>query len=88
MKKLGMVRKIDELGRITLPMELRRTFGIEEKDPLEIYVEGDVICLKQVKDETVKECAICGSTEALISVDGKHICRMHAFAVVDQIMEK
>ncbi|MEW6189225.1 MAG: AbrB/MazE/SpoVT family DNA-binding domain-containing protein, partial [Actinomycetota bacterium] len=43
MKSTGIVRKVDELGRIVIPMELRRAFGIEVKDPLEIYVEGDKI---------------------------------------------
>jgi len=47
MKSTGIVRKVDELGRIVLPIELRRTLGIAEKDPLEIYVDGDRIILRK-----------------------------------------
>ena len=46
MKATGIVRKVDELGRIVLPIELRRTLNIEIKDPLEIYVDGESIMLK------------------------------------------
>ena len=46
MKSTGIVRKVDELGRIVLPMELRRTLGVDTKDALEIYTEGDSIILK------------------------------------------
>jgi AbrB family transcriptional regulator, transcriptional pleiotropic regulator of transition state genes len=49
MKSTGIVRKVDELGRIVIPMELRRTLGIEIKDSLEIFVEGDSIILKKYK---------------------------------------
>ena len=45
MKSTGIVRKVDELGRIVLPMELRKTLGVETKDSIEIYVEGDQIIL-------------------------------------------
>ena len=47
MKATGIVRKLDELGRIVLPIEMRRTFGLAEKDAVEIYVEGDCIILKK-----------------------------------------
>ena len=47
MKSLGIVRKVDELGRIVLPIELRRKFDIEVKDSLEIYTEGDTIIRKK-----------------------------------------
>ena len=47
MKATGIVRKVDELGRIVLPIELRRTLNIEIKDPLEIYVDGESIMLKK-----------------------------------------
>ncbi|MCY0902559.1 MAG: AbrB/MazE/SpoVT family DNA-binding domain-containing protein, partial [Firmicutes bacterium] len=43
MKSTGIVRKVDELGRVVIPIELRRTLGIGEKDALEIYVDGDRI---------------------------------------------
>ena len=47
MKSTGIVRKVDELGRIVLPIELRRTLEIAERDSLEIYVEGSTIILKK-----------------------------------------
>lgn len=47
MKSTGIVRKMDELGRIVIPIELRRNLGIEEKDPVEIYVDGDRIMLRK-----------------------------------------
>ena len=47
MKSTGIVRKVDELGRIVLPIELRRTLNIEEKDALEIYVDENAIMLKK-----------------------------------------
>lgn len=47
MKSTGIVRKVDELGRIVLPIEMRRTLDIAEKDTLEIYVEGDSIILRK-----------------------------------------
>ena len=47
MKNTGIVRKLDELGRITLPIELRRNLGIDDRDPLEIYVENDQIILQK-----------------------------------------
>lgn len=51
MKSTGIVRKIDELGRIVLPVEMRRTLGIAEKDPMEIYVDGPMIILKKYVPE-------------------------------------
>ena len=47
MKSTGIVRKVDELGRIVLPIELRRTLGIEEKDRIEIFVEGESVILRK-----------------------------------------
>ena len=58
MKSTGIVRKVDELGRITLPMELRRGLNIAEKDPMEIYVDGDQIILKKYKPNMT--CAATG----------------------------
>ncbi len=70
MKSTGIVRRIDELGRIVLPIELRRTLNIEIKDPMEIYLEGDKIVLKKHYDA----CIFCGSRENLKEYMGKHIC--------------
>ena len=57
MKSTGIVRKVDELGRIVLPIELRRTMGIDVKDALEIYVEGDTIMLRKYEPS----CVFCGN---------------------------
>lgn len=59
MKSTGIVRKVDELGRIVIPMELRRTLAINEKDPLEIFVEDDKIILKPYKANMT--CTVTGS---------------------------
>ncbi|HDR7255146.1 TPA: AbrB/MazE/SpoVT family DNA-binding domain-containing protein [Bacillus pacificus] len=58
MKSTGITRKVDELGRIVIPMELRRTIGIKEKDPVEIFVENENIILKKYEPGGV--CAITG----------------------------
>jgi transcriptional pleiotropic regulator of transition state genes len=60
MHDTGIVRRVDDLGRIVIPMELRRTLGINVKDPMAIYVEGERIILTKHKDS----CAICGATDA------------------------
>lgn len=55
MKSTGIVRKVDELGRVVIPKELRRTLGIEEKDPVEIYIDGEKIILKKYLPNGEKE---------------------------------
>lgn len=70
MKATGIVRKVDELGRIVLPAELRRTLSIAEKDPLEIYVDGGSIILQKHEER----CVFCGGSEDLRTVLGKNIC--------------
>lgn len=70
-KATGIVRKVDELGRIVLPIELRRNMNIEVKDPLEIYVDGDFILLKKYEPA----CIFCGSAQDISRVEGKNICR-------------
>ena len=47
MKATGIVRRIDDLGRVVIPKEIRHTLGIKEGDPLELYTEGDVICFRR-----------------------------------------
>ena len=71
MKATGIVRKVDELGRIVLPIELRRTLNIAIKDALEIYVEGEEIILKKYEPA----CIFCGEGKDLISYQGKNVCR-------------
>ena len=71
MKFTGIVRKVDELGRIVLPIELRRTLDIEIKDPLEIYVEGDAVILKKYQPA----CIFCEEAQDTIEYNNKIICR-------------
>lgn len=70
MKSTGIVRKVDELGRIVLPIEMRRTLDIAEKDALEIYVEGDSIILRKYQPA----CIFCDNMKNVISFQGKNIC--------------
>ncbi|WP_346935353.1 AbrB/MazE/SpoVT family DNA-binding domain-containing protein [Clostridium sp.] len=70
MKSTGVVRKVDQLGRIVLPIELRRTLGIDIKDPLEIYVDGDQVILKKYEPT----CIFCGEGKDIKTFDGKNIC--------------
>ncbi len=71
MKATGIVRKIDELGRIVLPIELRRTLGVAEKDYLEIFVENNQIVLKKYEPS----CVFCGSVENVVQFKEKNICK-------------
>ena len=70
MKATGIVRKVDELGRIVIPIELRRNLNIENGDPVEIFVDSDSIVLK--KHEPA--CIFCGSMDNVEVVGGKNIC--------------
>ena len=70
MKATGIVRKVDELGRIVLHIELRRTLNIEIKDPLEIYVDGESIMLKKYQPA----CVFCGSSDNIKQIKGKNVC--------------
>ena len=69
-KSTGIVRKVDELGRIVLPIELRRTLDIAEKDALEIYADGTTIVLKKYESA----CVFCGSTKEIVHYKGKNVC--------------
>lgn len=70
MKATGIVRKVDELGRIVLPIELRRTLDIEIKDPLEIFVDDECIILKKY----TPACIFCGGTNDMKLIKKKNIC--------------
>lgn len=70
MKSTGIVRKVDELGRIVLPIEMRRTLDIAEKDALEIYVEGASVILKKYKPS----CIFCDTSKDVSEFKGKNIC--------------
>jgi len=71
MKSTGIVRKIDELGRIVLPIELRKNMGIDSKDSIEIFVDDDKIILKKYEPS----CIFCGNVEDVTLYKGKLICR-------------
>ena len=71
MRSTGIVRKVDELGRIVLPVELRRTLDIAEKDALEIYIDRANIILKKYEPA----CIFCGDAKDVINYRGKNICR-------------
>ena len=69
-KSTGIVRKVDELGRIVLPIDLRRTLDIGEKDAVEIYVEGTSIVLKKYQPS----CIFCGDSKKVVDFKGKNVC--------------
>lgn len=71
MKETGIVRKVDELGRVVLPIELRRTLDIAEKDALEIYVDGETVILKKY----APSCVFCNDTKGVTKYKNKNICQ-------------
>ena len=71
MKATGIVRRVDQLGRIVLPKELRKTLNIEEKDSIEIYVDGENVIFKKYEPG----CTFCSSVEELIIYNDKNICK-------------
>jgi len=70
MKSTGVVRKVDELGRVVIPIELRRNLDIEEKDALEIYVDEDCIILRKYEPG----CIFCGNVDKVTNFKGKNVC--------------
>ena len=71
MKSTGIIRKVDDLGRIVLPIELRRMLDIAERDELEIYMEKDHIILRKYEPA----CVFCTSSKKLVEYQGKNVCR-------------
>ena len=82
MKSTGIVRKIDDLGRIVLPMELRKTLNINDHDPVEVFVEEDAIILR--KYDPLPACTFCGDTEDLNTVYGRPICKICLNTIVEE----
>ena len=70
MKSTGIIRRMDELGRVVIPIEIRNQFNIAEKDPIEIYVDGSSIVLKKFEPN----CVFCGNTKNLLTYKDKLIC--------------
>lgn len=70
MKSTGIVRKIDDLGRMVIPIELRKTMNIDKKDPMEIYVDEEKIILKKYEPA----CIFCGNADEIFEFEGKSVC--------------
>lgn len=70
MKSTGIVRKVDELGRVVIPIELRRNLDIEEKDGLEVFVENEKIILRKYEPA----CVFCGNANGVTAFKGKNVC--------------
>ena len=71
MKATGIIRRMDELGRVVIPIEIRNQFNIIEKDPIEIYVDQNSIVLRKFEEN----CIFCGNTKNLLDYNGKLICK-------------
>ena len=70
MKSTGIVRRIDDLGRVVLPIELRRVLDIDKDSSLEIYVDDDSVILKKYQPA----CIFCGSADDVEQYQGRNIC--------------
>lgn len=81
MKSTGIVRKVDELGRIVLPKELRMTLNINEKDPLEIFVNESEIVLKKYEPA----CIFCDNVENIINYKGHNVCKSCLHKLADEL---
>lgn len=77
MKSTGIVRNIDELGRLVIPKEMRKKLGIANTDPVEFFVEEDRIIVKKY----LPVCHFCGASEDVSEFKGKNICS----ACIEQI---
>ena len=71
MKATGNVRRVDQLGGIVIPKELRTTLDLKDTDPVEIFTEGDTIILRKYQPS----CIFCSEAEGLVQIDGKNVCR-------------
>lgn len=70
MKETGVTRSLDSLGRVVIPIEIRRRFGIKEDELLEFYVEDDKIILKKF----VNSCVFCGSRDSISTFKDSYVC--------------
>ncbi|WP_160045556.1 AbrB/MazE/SpoVT family DNA-binding domain-containing protein [Paenibacillus sp. USDA918EY] len=84
MKATGIVRRIDDLGRVVIPKELRNTLGIKEGDPLEFFMDGDRVVLKKYEPG----CYLCGNVESELQVlYDRPIC-LNCITVIGQHADK
>ena len=70
MKATGVVRKIDPLGRLVIPIEVRRMLGLRENEPVEMFIDGTKVVIQKY----VPACIICGSLADVHTIDDKNIC--------------
>lgn len=82
MKATGIVRKVDDLGRIVLPIDVRRERGIEPKDDVEIYVDGDYVVLQKYRPH----CVFCGEHDGLLEFQGRLVCQKCATTVGNELI--
>ena len=80
----GVVRRIDELGRIVIPVEIRRRLGIDVHDPLEIGVRGDTITLSTPHDV----CVFCGTHRRPDEYHGRHVCAGCRIELADGVISR
>jgi len=71
MKSTGIVRRVDDLGRVVLPKELRTVMGISERDPLEIFVDGTFVMLKKYEPA----CVFCSRSESISTFKSRNVCK-------------
>lgn len=83
MKSTGVIRNLDDLGRYVIPMEIRKSLDIKEKDPIEFFMEGDSIILKKFE----ACCTFCGATKDIIRFKGKNICLQCADGIIQEIQK-
>ncbi|BBI32340.1 AbrB/MazE/SpoVT family DNA-binding domain-containing protein [Cohnella abietis] len=81
MKATGIVRRIDDLGRVVIPKEMRRTLGVANGDPIEFFVEGDRIILRKYNPG----CVMCGSVTDVKELRGKSICASCVSEIVESV---
>jgi len=81
MKSTGIVRRVDELGRIVIPIELRRTLDIDNGESLEIFVDGDRIILRKYQPG----CKLCGAVENVTTVNGVLLCKPCIIRIADAV---
>ncbi len=79
MKSTGIIRKLDELGRVVIPKEIRNKLDIEEKDPIEIYIDGNSIILKKFESG----CIFCNNSKDLTPYKDKLICKKCLEKIID-----
>ena len=86
MKATGIVRRVDDLGRVVIPKEIRRIYNISECDSMEIYTDNDRIILKKYVPSNA--CVFCGGADNTVTLDNKHVCMQCAIKINDMLLQK